>query len=66
MVKKYYNDDIDVTVRYNVPVFETDLIKKLVKRVDNEVYAKVSIDHLNVFRQTTWTGCAQKSMQSNC
>ena len=26
LVKKYYNDDIDVTVRYNMPVSETDLI----------------------------------------
>ena len=24
LVKKYYNNDIDVTVRYNVPVSETD------------------------------------------
>ena len=45
--KKYYNDVIAVTARYDVPVSETDLIKKLVKRVDNAVYAKVIIDHLN-------------------
>ena len=30
-----------------MPVSETDLIKKLAKRVDNAVYAKVIIDHLN-------------------
>ena len=45
--KKYYNDVIAVTSRYDVPVSKTDLVKKLAKRVDNAVYAKVIIDHLN-------------------
>ena len=45
--KKYYNDVIGVTARYDVPVSKTDLIKNLAKRVDNAVYAKLIIDHLN-------------------
>ena len=30
-----------------MPVTKTDLINKLAKRVNNPVYAKVIIDHLN-------------------
>ena len=47
LAKKYYNDVIGVTARYDVPVSKTDLIKNLAKRVDNAVYAKLIIDHLN-------------------
>ena len=45
--KKYYNNVIAVTARYDVPVSEKDLVKKLAKRVDNAVYAKVIINHLD-------------------
>ena len=45
LAKKYYNDVIGVTARYDVPVSKTDLIKNLAKRVDNAVYAKLIIDH---------------------
>ena len=33
--KKYYNDVIAVTARYDVPVSETDLIKKIAKSIRN-------------------------------
>ena len=45
--KKYYNDVIGVTARYDVTVSKNDLIKKLAKRVNNAVYAKMIIDNLN-------------------
>ena len=46
LANKYYNV-IAVIASNNVPATKTNLIKKLAKRVNNAVYAKVIIDHLN-------------------
>ena len=43
----YYNDVVSVQAKYNVEKTEIELIKLMAKKVTNETYAKMIVDHLD-------------------
>ena len=51
-VNEYYNDVVAVQARFEVTKTEMDLVKVMAKKVTNETYAKMIVDHLDAHATT--------------
>ncbi len=49
---EYYNDVVAVQARFEVTKTEMDLVKVMAKKVTNETYAKMIVDHLDAHATT--------------